>query len=113
MIVNIHTHTNSDKPKCLWARIVSQLERLPAWTWNLNESTFSNRLAALRNYAIKHGNTNVPENYEEDGIRLGVWLAHRRYDYERATLTEARRTAIEAATGWGKENWGCRRSLKR
>ena len=51
--------------------------------WEVKKETWDEKEYALEEYYKKHGNIDVPVNYEtEEGIRLGIWLRTQRQTYK-------------------------------
>jgi hypothetical protein len=50
-----------------------QLNEL-GFIWDLKEDYFNRAIAALASFKTREGNTNVPLSWQEQGIRLGLWL---------------------------------------
>lgn len=75
-----------------------RLAALPGWSWNSLEDSWAEHLEALRAYAAREGDTKVPVDRIEDGLKLGQWVRLRRK--ERKKLSVERRAALEAVPGW-------------
>lgn len=75
-----------------------RLEALPGWSWNTVEDSWMQHLALLRAYATKEGNTNVPVDYVEGGLKLGQWTRLRRREYKK--LSPERKALLESIPGW-------------
>ena len=63
-------------------------------------------LKVLKKYVRREGHANVPLEYEERGVRLGVWLSRQWAEYSSTTrggyLSEARKIRLaEAGVVWG------------
>ena len=55
--------------------------------WDVLDYLFERNYAAAVEYHRKHGDLNVPTHYiDENGIRLGVWIANLRTHYRKNTL---------------------------
>lgn len=75
-----------------------RLEALPGWSWNATEDTWMKHLALLHGYADREGNTQVPADYVEDGLKLGQWVRLRRKEHKK--LSTERQALLEAVPGW-------------
>ncbi len=49
--------------------------------WKIRTTTWKDYYELLKQYQEEHGNIDVPCSYEKNGIKLGKWLAARRYAY--------------------------------
>jgi len=63
-----------------------QIKKLEAigMIWNANEFLFASwdeKYKHAQDYYIKHGNLLIPEAYEIDGIKLGIWIQNLRRAY--------------------------------
>jgi len=77
---------------------ISKLESLPGWTWDLLESAWEERFAALEKYVGREGHARVPKSYLEDGFRLGQWVGIQRRSKERSSPKRISR--LEGLPGW-------------
>lgn len=75
-----------------------RLETLPGWSWNAVEESWMQHLALLRAYADREGNTNVPVDCVEDGLKLGQWTRLRRREHNK--LSPERQALLESIPGW-------------
>lgn len=75
-----------------------RLESVPGWSWNAVEDSWMEHLEMLRAYAERHGNTNVPVDHVEGGLRLGQWTRLRRREHKK--LSSERQALLEALPGW-------------
>lgn len=88
----------SDK---LSAEQIGRLAETPGWTWDPIEAAFAKGIERLNRYAHQRGNPFVPNDYtDEDGYKLGLWVANRRKDYKDGRLVPERVQALEAIDGW-------------
>jgi len=57
-------------------------------------------LKALRTYVTKHGTAAVPADAIHRRYPLGRWVAARRAQYQRGTLSPEQITTLQALPGW-------------
>ena len=76
------------------------LERVPGWTWNVPDDLFEDGLRALRSFVRRKGHARVSSTRVERGLRLGVWVANRRSDHSKGTLSSRRVRILEKIPGW-------------
>jgi Helicase associated domain len=79
---------------------ILQLASLPGWTWNEHESTWDTAFILLTRYAKRKGDALVPTAYEEEGVRLGEWVADQRDRLRRGKLDDARANRLARVPGW-------------
>ena len=78
-----------------------RLEEVAGWEWDPGEAEFNHGLDRLRRYVELHGNASVPNDYvDEEGFKLGLWVANRRKGYEHGFLAASRIAALEAVPEW-------------
>ena len=77
----------------------AQLESLPRWTWNVVESTWDDKLAALNDWLEAHDQV-YPRRQSDDVEEriLGRWVDNQRQG--RARSTAERQESLEALHGW-------------
>jgi superfamily II DNA or RNA helicase len=75
-----------------------RLEAVPGWSWNVVEESWIQHLQVLRSYAAREGDTNVPVDHVEDGLKLGQWARLRRREEKK--LSPERQALLEAIPGW-------------
>lgn len=76
------------------------LAALPGWTWSRTVDTWAGGLAALGSYVTAFGTAQVPLDVVHRRYPLGRWVAARRTQYHRGTLTPERVAALEQLPGW-------------
>jgi Helicase associated domain len=83
---------------------INKLESIPHWTWNPIEDARKAGFDALEKYFQKNGDVNVEQNYiNEDGYRLGQWVAWKRQSKSRINKKEIE--FFESLPGW---TWNAR-----
>jgi hypothetical protein len=88
------------KRKAVW-RPGTTPEGVAGWEWDPGEAEFNHGLDRLRRYVERHGNASAPNDYvDEDGFKLGLWVANRRKGYEHGFLADSRIAALEAVPEW-------------
>ena len=50
--------------------------------WNLHDSRWNDYYKQLQEYKKEYGNIDVPQSYEQNGIKLGQWLSTQRQAYK-------------------------------
>lgn len=76
------------------------LEALPGWVWDLDEAAWEAGFVSLVGYVSRVGNARVPQDYVEDGFRLGGWVGFQRLGFRQHFLDEARVDRLAALPGW-------------
>ena len=78
-----------------------RLETLPGWVWDRSEVEWEDGYARLRRFTKREGHSCVPQSYrDEDGFRLGSWVARNRQGQADGRLSERRARRLEALPGW-------------
>ena len=78
-----------------------RLDEIEGWTWDPGEAAFNHGLDRLRGYVERHGNASVSNDYiDEDGFKLGLWVANRRKGYKDGHLAASSIAALEAVPEW-------------
>jgi len=82
---------------------ISQLEKLPLWTWTPKEdemlSAWADGISRLQEYVKKNGTARPPRDHKtKDGFRLGAWVSSKRTLREK--LTPERRQILESLKDW-------------
>ena len=76
------------------------LEALPGWTWSRTVDTWPRGLVVLWSYVAAHGTARVPLDAMHRRYPLGRWVAARRAQYHRGTLTPEKVGILEQLPGW-------------
>ncbi len=79
---------------------ITALEALPGWVWTRTEDRWPHGLKALRTYITKHGTAAVPADTIHRRYPLGRWVAARRAQYQRGTLSPEQITTLQDLPGW-------------
>jgi len=80
---------------------VTALQGVPGWDWGrTNADRWAEGFTHLRSYLREHGTTAVDTRTVHEGFQLGGWVARRRSNYHRGTLSPTRIAALEALAGW-------------
>jgi len=79
---------------------IAVLEALPGWVWTRTEDGWPHGLKALRTYVTKHGTAAVPADTIHRRYPLGRWVAARRAQYQRGTLSPEQITTLQDLPGW-------------
>jgi superfamily II DNA or RNA helicase len=74
----------------------ARLEVLAGWTWTAREDAWEEAFAKLRSFVEREGHARVPDEWIEDGVRLGRWVDGQRT----RALRPERRARLEAVPGW-------------
>ncbi len=75
-----------------------RLEALSGWTWEAREAAWEEGFAKLESFVEREGHARVPQQWREDGYRLGAWVSNQRN--RKSTLGPERRTRLEALSRW-------------
>jgi hypothetical protein len=78
----------------------ARLEAVPGWTWNPHEADWEAGFALLQSFVEREGHARVPQQHEEAGIRLGVWVDTQRQRRRRGSLDKEQSARLEALRGW-------------
>lgn len=84
----------------LSAERVAALDRVPGWTWDVQDNQWQEGLARLRTYIAQNGHIPDQSFVTEDGFLLGRWIQSRRTQYSRGRLALDRVESLEALPGW-------------
>ncbi len=79
---------------------ITALEALPGWVWTRTEDQWPHGLKALRTYITKHGTAAVPADATARRYPLGRWVAARRAQYQRGTLSPEQIATLQDLPGW-------------
>ncbi|MEE2061779.1 helicase associated domain-containing protein [Rhodococcus artemisiae] len=80
---------------------IGALEALPGWRWGGADGSWRTGMAALRRFVDKNGHASPGQHYvDADGLRLGLWVAHRRKEFRAGRLTPDKVTELESLPGW-------------
>ncbi|MHB1523759.1 MAG: DEAD/DEAH box helicase [Candidatus Dormibacteria bacterium] len=79
---------------------VHQLEALAGWSWDAVDAQWEANFTALRAFAARTGNVDVPKSWIENGARIGWWIGTQRQAFKRGSLDQARATLLEGLPGW-------------
>ncbi|MEK6251845.1 MAG: Helicase associated domain protein [Actinomycetota bacterium] len=76
----------------------TRLEGLDGWAWDLREAAWEEGFAHLERFVEREGHSRVPQQWSEDGYRLGTWVSNQRTRSHR--LNPERRTRLEHLVDW-------------
>ena len=68
----------------------------------LDDAKWQSKLELLRQYRERNGHCRVPQSYEIDGVKLGIWLNNQKIEYRKhsegkpAWITQKRIDQLEA-----------------
>ncbi|WP_176921738.1 DEAD/DEAH box helicase [Micromonospora sp. WMMB235] len=97
----VSTRRGEYRKGLLSAHRVTQLEQLPGWVWEVEDTSFPDGLAALWEYATENGHALVPKDHvTADGLALGAWVTRRRVEHNRGLLAADRTAQLEVVPGW-------------
>lgn len=81
-----------------------RLEQLPGWTATPKDDAWDEGLGRLQAYVRRESHSRVPSDYrEDDGFRLGAWVASQRTLQRQGTLAPDRRRRLEAVPTWSAD----------
>jgi superfamily II DNA or RNA helicase len=78
----------------------SRLEALPGWTWDSKQAAWEEGFAHLLRFIQREGDARVPQDWREDGYRLGEWVGVQRRKRGRRVRYRERDARLEALPGW-------------
>ena len=84
-----------------------RLEAVPGWGWEVLEESWEEGFARLQSFFEREGHTRIPQDWREDGYRLGGWATKQRAGYRRGALSQSRQARLESLSGW---NWNPRQA---
>ena len=87
---------------------IARVQRLPGWSWGLDEERWEHAFGLLQQYAAREGNAQVPSAHEEDGFKLGRWVVNQRQHYAKGEVRSDRVARLEAVGDW---SWNTREDL--
>jgi superfamily II DNA or RNA helicase len=77
-----------------------RLEALPGWDRE-ERFTWDDAYSRVRNFAEREGHSRVPDSYrDEDGLKLGGWVARQRRAARKGQLAAERARQLEELPGW-------------
>ena len=80
---------------------VARLEAVRGWTWNAREVNWEEGFSCLCRFVEREGDARVPTDHlDEDGYRLGQWVANQRAFNAKGRLASDRVARLEAIRGW-------------
>jgi Fe2+ transport system protein FeoA len=71
-----------------------RLEEL-GFVWDPWEAQWNGNFDLLKRYGEEHGDCFVPQKYESDGIKLGIWVYNQRQAHSKGTMNSARTRRLE------------------
>ncbi|MDA0251679.1 MAG: Helicase associated domain protein [Actinomycetota bacterium] len=107
------SHTVGDFPLGTWAMTqrlefkrgqlspdrVKRLAALPGWDWDRRGGKWEEAFSRISGYIKIHGHA-PPNDYEEDGHRLGSWAAQQRLYKRTGKLSPERIRRLDGLRGW-------------
>ena len=92
---------------------IRTLESIPGWTWETpltsygKEMKWEQKYQLLLKYALQFGHTNVPQQYEMNGEKLGIWVDRQRILFKKGRLLDHRLKRLEKLSVWFWEKVSC------
>ena len=81
-----------------------RLSRLPGWTWAAVDEMWEEGFDHLCRFVKDNGSARVPSShFDDDGYKLGQWVAYQRQFFKKGTLDPDRRQRLDSLAGW---SWG-------
>ena len=77
-----------------------RLESLPGWLWDPLTAKWEASFSRLLSYVTRVGDAHVPDDYSEDGDKLGQWVTLQRRAFRKGALDPSRARRLEALPGW-------------
>jgi hypothetical protein len=78
---------------------IQRLESLPKWSWSYKESMWNDGFARLCQFNAQSGHVKVQQDFsDEDGFRLGGWVASQRQSKMKLTPDQIKK--LESLKGW-------------
>ena len=84
----------------LAAQRAARLRSMPGWTWHTKEDAWEEAFDRLSQYVQRERSAFVPTGHEEDGFRLGQWVAVQRRNFAKGKLDRRRQKLLAALPGW-------------
>jgi hypothetical protein len=88
------------REKTLSAERIAELEAIPGWDWNPQQSAFERAYEKLLSFYHREGHVTVKLAHVEDGFRLGSWVGSKRGKYRKGQLPHSQINALEMLDGW-------------
>ena len=82
-----------------------RLEKLPGWTWTARANRWDINYKLLSRYVEEHGDAQVPQSYQVNGHKLGVWIGEQRGAFANGSLDADRQQGLQDLPGW---SWNTR-----
>ena len=76
------------------------LEALPGWSWEPRDAQWAEQLAAITEWAARHGDASPPQRTVFLGLPLGRVINVLRRSYKAGELTGEKISALEEVPGW-------------
>lgn len=80
--------------------VVSELEKIPGWTWEPNQATQQGNLQTLAAFVALNGWDEVKRELVIGDFKAGLWVSNVRSRYRRGELAEETRVGLDAIRGW-------------
>ncbi len=88
---------------------IARLDAVRGWAWDAVEENWEEGFSFLCRFAEREGHARVPQQYLEDGYRLGQWVAVQRRFHRKEMLAAERVVRLESLPDWSwdvvEANW--------
>ena len=78
----------------------TRLAALPEWSWSVQRSAWEEGYQHLVRYVARERSARVSQAHEDDGYKLGVWVAGQRDAYRQGNLASDRKERLAALPDW-------------
>ena len=98
----VSVQRNARKSGSLDPERQERLEEVRGWVWDVPSASWEHGFERLKRYVDREGTSAVAHDCEEDGFRLGGWVANRRREKKSddRALTAERQQRLEALPVW-------------
>jgi len=79
--LNLGKWVNNQRKRIKHKQLPAQIERLNhlGFNWDLDAEAWDAKFSALKDFHAREGHCRVPSNHQEDGLKLGSWVARQRF----------------------------------
>ncbi len=69
-----------------------------------NDHAWNEKYEIAKQYYLKHGNLLIPQKYEINGIKIGLWISTQRQNYKKGKLSSERLEKLKLINFFKEEN---------
>ena len=79
---------------------LKRIESIPGWNWDTYAHVWNLHFLAVKEWCIKHKNSNLPQHEEMGQLKIGAWAHRMRQEYRKGKLSEAQISSLETLPSW-------------